>query len=139
MTSHNDEQRDRQEYLENEKRLKREREASTYLAHTHLDDQGGRFGAINSATIVGQDPFPKYPELPSTSPFHHDPVPDEPPLGFSVNEMQPEPSTVGSAVGTGPTSEADAPSTVLPFSDEQCADDVGPSSSTHTGCNDKAE
>jgi hypothetical protein len=111
MLSKDEDQRERREVLENERRLRsqRDREASTYLAHTHLDDEGGRFSVINSATIVGREPFPKYPEQPSTSPWHHDPVPDELPLGFSVNDMVPlerDPSVVEVVTGPAP---ADAP------------------------------
>ena len=98
--------------------LRQQREGSTYFQHTHPEDEGGgRFSAINSATVIGTAPIPQYPELPTNSPSHHDPVPDEPPLGFSVNEMVPiEPSTVSASSpveAPGPAS-VDAPSMVLP-------------------------
>jgi hypothetical protein len=69
-------------------------DTGTFLSHTHIDDAGGRFAAVNAATIVGQDPQVKYPQLPSSSRWHgSDPVPDEPPLGYRVDEMPPlEPS-----------------------------------------------
>jgi len=70
-------------------------DTGTFLSHTHIDDAGGRFVAVNAATIVGSEPAVKYPQLPSASPWSGaDPVPDEPPLGYSIDAVpEHEPST----------------------------------------------
>jgi hypothetical protein len=135
-TSKDEETKDRIETMRQDADLRRqERErGSTYLDHHH-SELGGRFGSIETETITGR-PSPAPPPLPPSSPWSgQSPEPGiEPPLGYRIDEMVPlETPTVGSAVGTGPASEADAPSTVLPFSDGQRADDVGPSSSTGGG------
>jgi hypothetical protein len=49
----------------------------------------GRFTAHEKSTVIGATAIPKYPELPSNSPFHHDPVPNEAPLGFSIEDHAP--------------------------------------------------
>jgi hypothetical protein len=61
---------------------------NTYLAHAQADADaaGGRFAKVNATEVTG---VPRYPTLPAGSPFHHDPVPPEPPLGQDVNAMQP--------------------------------------------------
>jgi hypothetical protein len=65
---------------------------STYLHHAESsvdDDRGGRFAAIEkSATVVGASPI-SYPAQPSNSPWARDPVPDEPALGYDVNQIEP--------------------------------------------------
>lgn len=53
------------------------------------EDRRGRFKPETATHVIGSTPIPKYPELPASSPSHHDVVPDEPPLGYSVDEMQP--------------------------------------------------
>jgi hypothetical protein len=53
------------------------------------EDRGGRFKPETRTHVIGSAPIPKYPELPASSPSHHDPVPDERPLGYSIDEMQP--------------------------------------------------
>jgi hypothetical protein len=132
------EQAERREVLENKKRLRlqREREGSTFFAHTHPEDEGGgRFAAINNATIIGGTPIPKYPELPSTSPWSGtDPVPDEEPFGVAVDWMPPLESSSGEA--TDPAS-VDAPSAVAPSVDVPRAD-AGSSFSTTKGPTDDA-
>jgi hypothetical protein len=45
----------------------------------------GRFAATGKPMVVGSEPIVRYPELPADSPFHHDPVPDEPPLSAFEN------------------------------------------------------
>jgi hypothetical protein len=91
--SRQEEMEDRQEYLENQKRLK----GSTFMAHTH-DDTGGRFRTISNPTIIGSEKIPKYP----AAFLNHDPVPTEPPLGVSINEHPPtgEPHELRASVST---------------------------------------
>jgi hypothetical protein len=123
-TEAEEEQAERRRVLRNDQRVREQ--GSTYRDHTHIDDAGGRFAAVNAAEIVGGTPTPIYPALPASSPWAGpDLVGREPPLGFEIDAL--EPSSFP-AQATGPTSEADSPSTVLPCSDEPLADDVGPSS-----------
>jgi hypothetical protein len=99
-------------------------ETGTYLSHTHIDDAGGRFAAVNAATIVGQTPAPKYPA--ASTPFQSDPVGVEPPLGFSVNDLEPSTNQLAPPVAVeepGPASDGDAPSDLA---DELRAEDAGP-------------
>jgi len=67
-----------------------DRRGRTYFGQAqHADDDlGGRYAKVHSTTITGSSPI-SYPAQPSTSPWHHDPCPPEPPLGFSVDEMEP--------------------------------------------------
>ena len=53
------------------------------------DERRGRFAvAGNNTTVVGASPI-SYPQQPSTSPWHRDPVGTEPPLGYSVEQQEP--------------------------------------------------
>ena len=60
------------------------------VAQSAVDDErGGRYATEGSKqTVIGSSPIP-YPKQPSTSPWHSDPCPPEPPLGFSVYAMEP--------------------------------------------------
>ena len=115
------EQAERREVLRNDQRVREQ--GATYFSHTH-SDLGGRFAlAQDREQIVGESPAPQYPALPASSPWAGpDLVGPEPPLGYSVNALEP------SAVSTSPAEPgpafADAPFAVIP--DEQLAD-VGPS------------
>jgi hypothetical protein len=72
--------------------LNEDRKARTYLAQAQSsidDDRGGRFAAVGKSTaVVGASPI-SYPQQPPTSPWARDVMPPEPPLGFSVNEIEP--------------------------------------------------
>jgi hypothetical protein len=61
------------------------------LAQSSIDDErGGRYAAVSRpATFVGASPIHQYPRLPADSPWHSDPCPPEPPLGYSVNDQEP--------------------------------------------------
>ena len=67
-----------------------ERRMRTYhgQAQSSIDeDRGGRFAYSGSSTsVVGSSPI-SYPAQSAHSPWHHDACPPEPPLGFSVEEM----------------------------------------------------
>jgi hypothetical protein len=69
-----------------------ERRMRTYhgVAASSVDDErGGRYGASgNKQTVVGSSSI-VYPAQPSGSPWHSDPRPPEPPLGYSVDELEP--------------------------------------------------
>jgi hypothetical protein len=132
-TSKDDEQRERIETMRNDldvqrQQCERQSQGSTFLDHARVDDIGGRYGAVNDVTIVGRDGPPNYPQLPSGPWSGQNPEPGmEPPLGHSVNDLEPS-AVLASAEAPGSAS-ADAPATVLPFGDEQRAD-AGPSSPT---------
>jgi hypothetical protein len=91
-------QRERREVLRNDRRV---REAATYhsVALGSVDDErGGRYATGGSKqTVIGAAPV-SYPTQPSGSPWRVDMCPPEPPLGYSVDEMEP----VGEAHERGP-------------------------------------
>ena len=67
-----------------------ERRLKTYMGHA-LDaelEMGGRFAKVHTTTVTGASPI-SYPTQPTHSPWHSNPYPEEPPLGFSVDEMEP--------------------------------------------------
>jgi hypothetical protein len=104
-------------------RRRREQQGSTFLDHTHIDDDGGRFAVVNRATIVSAEPTPASQYPAASSPWA-DPQPGvEPPLGIDINWMPPlDPSPV-SIPGEG-TGDACAPSSPLDV------ETASPSSST---------
>jgi hypothetical protein len=103
-----EEQAERRRVLVQDADLRRQQQASTFLAQTHIDDAGGRFAAVNAAIIVGSEPVVKYPQLPENNPWRSDPVPDEPPLGYRIDAMpELEPSSPAAQVTDDP---ANAPS-----------------------------
>jgi hypothetical protein len=65
---------------------------STYRAHAEANadlELGGRYAKVTTTTVVGAGPI-QYPRLPLTAPSNQAAmVGDEPPLGFSVNDMEP--------------------------------------------------
>jgi hypothetical protein len=128
-TSHQEEQKDRHEYLEDVKRQRKQGSTFKDFAIADAETPRGRFNEPEKVTVIGSAPLPQYPELPESSPWHHDPVPDEPPLGYSINEMQPietPPVCVDVAGGTGgavdepsssPFPDVDLTAPPLPFGD----------------------
>jgi hypothetical protein len=84
MTTDQEEQAERRRVLLNDARVREQ--SGTYLSHTH-SELGGRFAVTDHQTITGVvSPAP--PPLPANSPWHgRDPVPDEPPLGYRIDEM----------------------------------------------------
>jgi hypothetical protein len=97
--------------LQSERRriLIEERRMRTYHGQAQAsigEDRGGRFAYSGSSTsVVGSSPI-SYPAQPGChSPWHYDACPPEPPLGFSVDEMEP----VGEPFERGPPSTAAAP------------------------------
>jgi hypothetical protein len=75
---------------ERRRTMAEDRRARTYFGQAqHADDDlGGRYAKVHSTTLTGSSPT-VFPAQPSTSPWHHDTCPPEPPLGFSVEEMEP--------------------------------------------------
>ena len=87
-------------------------DTGTFLSHTHIDDAGGRFAAVNAAKIVGQSPAIAA-AYPAASSAHQTELPPEPSLGYPIDAMPgDEPSTAppcsSSVEVTG--DPADAPS-----------------------------
>jgi len=75
-------------------------------ASTVDDERGGRYATEGSKqTVIGSSPI-AYPQQPSTSPWHSDPCPPEPPLGFDVNAIDPigEPHEIKASEGSPPSS-----------------------------------
>jgi hypothetical protein len=68
-----------------------DRRLRTYAGHAQAslsDEVGGRFSVQGKPSVVGASPI-SYPAQPSDSPWHHDPVPDEGPLGYDINYVEP--------------------------------------------------
>ena len=99
-------------HAERRRIMAEERRMRTYHGHAqHTDEDiyGGRFAKVNTTSVVGASPI-SYPTQPANSPWHHDPCPTEPPLGYSVDAQepvgevfergdQPTPQTVGVSDG----------------------------------------
>ena len=85
--------------LRNDQRVREQaQQGTTYKAFADADvELPGRFQSIAAAHVVGSTPTPKYPELPADSPFHHDPVPNEPPLSAYDNPALNDPADVVTA------------------------------------------
>jgi hypothetical protein len=92
VTEHQHEQAERLEVTLQDADLRRQQQQEPpNTLHQHAQSQasdisGGRFGALGVPLVIGSTAIPKYPELPANSPSHSDPVPDEPPLGFKIDE-----------------------------------------------------
>jgi len=73
---------------ENDRRVARESNASTYhqFATGEADPVRDRFEEINRSSVTGTTPAQRYPKGPD---WCVDPTSVEPPLGFSVGEMIP--------------------------------------------------
>jgi hypothetical protein len=123
VLSKQEEEQERKAVLENDRSVreqqKQREQGSTFLDHTHDDLSGGRFAAIGAPTVVGRDAVIKYP---AAAAHQHDPVPDEPPVGYDVNEMPPlepsmavnSPSIEDMAGISAPADTGGAPSSVPP-------------------------
>jgi hypothetical protein len=104
MLSSQEEQAERRRVLANDQRVNEQ--SGTFLSHTHMDERG-RFAQVATAQIVGADPIPKYP---AAAAHQRDPVPDEPGLGYRIDELEPSMSACVEAQA-GPAD--DAPSNPL--------------------------
>ena len=102
-------QAERRATLDNDLKVLRER-GGTFFQHGLAqanDMAGGRFAAVNTATVTGTTPIPNYP---AASAAHQTQLPDEPPLGFDNPELESPTGVppVSPPVATG--DPADAPS-----------------------------
>ena len=133
MLSRQEEEQERREVLENDRLLREQQKASTF--HQHAQAQAdelsqGRFRAIGTPSVTGATPIPKYP---AAGAHQSDPVGIEPPLGFSVNDLEPSTNQLAPPVAVeepGPASRGDAPSDLA---DALRAKDAGPLSHKRTG------
>lgn len=76
-------QKEKRQVLDNDRSVR----TNTFLSHTH-NDEGGRFNKPWSVT--GETPAPDVPKLPEGSwPNQSAVVPDELPLGFSIEDHEP--------------------------------------------------
>ena len=74
------------------------------------DERGGRYATEGSRqTVIGSSPI-AYPQQPSTSFWHHDPIGTEPPTGYSVDAIDPvgEPHEIKASERASPPSPASA-------------------------------
>jgi hypothetical protein len=92
------------------------RRGGTYrdFAEAEFSGDRGRFTAQSKSAVTGADPVPTYPVLPASSPFHHDPVGHEPPLGFDVNALEPTGTHVEVEQSLQALGEAGSPSSGQP-------------------------
>jgi hypothetical protein len=77
----------------------------TYLSHTHDDIHQGRFAAMGPAVVVGSTQFPNYP---AASAAHQTKLPDEPPLGYRIDDLNPCDPVEPSSFTQQATGEPDA-------------------------------
>src|SRR5262245_38075957 len=85
MTFRNDaSQKERAAILKND--LRTQTMQGRAVAELQMEERG-RFA--RQANVTGATPATQYPQLPASSPWASDPLPPEPPLGFSVEEMDP--------------------------------------------------
>jgi hypothetical protein len=108
MTSEQEDQIDRRETLRQDASLRQQQGSSTFLDHVE-EPPGGRFAIEGRPYKVGSEPFVKYPQLPASSPWHSDPVPDEKALGHSIDAMSRPSSSL--SVEAGDDTERELPPT----------------------------
>jgi hypothetical protein len=63
---------------------------STYFGHANDVEleMGGRFAKLTPTSVIGASARSVYPQQPEGSPWRDDPVPNEMPLGYSVEEHE---------------------------------------------------
>jgi len=79
--------KEKKETLLNDQRVRNDLRNTLHgRASADLDlENTGRHAKHNTVVTGGAD----YPRLPEASPWHHDPVPPEAPLGIDVNALEP--------------------------------------------------
>src|SRR5262249_40164536 len=109
MLTDQEEQAEKRRTLLNDARVREQSnsgDTGTFLSHTHIDDAGGRFAAVNAAKIVGQLPTIAA-GYPAASAAHQTELPPEGPLGYSIDAMPgDEPSTAPPVEATGDPAQA---------------------------------
>ena len=98
------------------------REGTTFHQRAVADAsiETGRFTQINSAHVVGSTPIPRYPALPSSSPWSGaQPEPGiEPPLGLDNPALEPSAVSLLPAEQTAPAGATHAADNLPPASAE---------------------
>jgi hypothetical protein len=109
---------------------------STFHQHAQSaanDMSGGRFASLGAPHVTGSTPVPKYP---AAGTHQADPVGTEPPLGFSVNELEPSTESVSlpavEQLGAPATDSAPLSELVPPSVDDVEPGAGAPSSSEQT-------
>jgi hypothetical protein len=74
-------QSEKREVLQNDTMYSRQANA--------IPDEGGRYARITPSKLIGSESSPQYPKLAASSPWHHEALPNEEPLGIAVDEMPP--------------------------------------------------
>ena len=121
------------------------RAKSTYhsvAASSADDERGGRYAAASSKpTVTGSSPI-AYPQQPTGSPWASDPLPNEPPLGYSVEEMEPigEPHELEASRKAADVEAAERPSSVKQRykSTKETADMTGTAPTSRVGARRRA-
>jgi hypothetical protein len=88
MLSRQEEEQERRATLENDLKVLEQQRGTTFHQHAVAEAsiETGRFTAVNAAHVVGSQPAVRYP---AASAAHQTELPPEPPLGFSVNSLEP--------------------------------------------------
>jgi hypothetical protein len=76
--------------VERQRVMAEERRLRTYAAHAQAnldEDRQGRFAALDKPNVIGTTSI-SYPAQPEKSHWRRDPVPDESPLGYSVDQQE---------------------------------------------------
>jgi hypothetical protein len=140
MLSRQEEQREREETLRNDRLVREAEHRRIQREGTTLHQFGqaqaneinqGRFAAIGVPTVTGATPIPNYP---AAAAHQRDPVPPELPLGYDVNEMTP----LESSASVGFAEATDAPAGATAAADNLLSasaqpDDAGASFSHELG------
>jgi hypothetical protein len=127
-------QAERRETLANDLKVLQQ-QGSTFHQHAQaqaLDTAGGRFAAVGTPRVVGSTPNPSA-QYPAAAAHQADPVGVEPPLGYDVNAMPEQESSMAipyssSVEATGGAAAPSATSDVEPAPPSSSAND-GPTSS----------
>ena len=69
-----------------------------------LDDRGGRFAVLDKPAVTGSSPTPSVPAMDS-GPWARSELPDEPPIGYSVDEQEPTGEMFEQAASKEPAGE----------------------------------
>jgi hypothetical protein len=87
MLSSQDEQAERRRTFAQDQSVPRQ--GTTFHQHALADalTPRGRFTAVEAAYVVGSTATPQYPQ--ASTPFQREPVPDEPPTGERIDELEP--------------------------------------------------
>jgi hypothetical protein len=104
MLSKQEEQQERLDVLRNDQRLRNPGSTFSQFAASEASTPLGRFSAISAPHVVGSESIPKYP----AAFLQHDPVPTEPPLGYSIEAQEPLGPTPAQAPDPNPAHD-DAP------------------------------